>query len=399
MFNKKIRIIAPAMLLSIVGMIANAAGQCVEAPDNLVHWWIADGNTFDIINGNHGTLVDGGTFGTGKVSQAFDLDGTNDQVVVPNDAAAPFNFTGAFTVDAWIFLDAYSTQFAPIVSKWDDISGAKRTYFLAVESTAVGMNRLRFDVSRNGLFAGTNSALRYSTAPVPTGEWVHVAGVFDPTQATVGDRMKVYINGVNNSDGGSVPAEVTSVFVNTAPLRIGAGDLGSDARDFFNGRIDEVELFDRALTAAEINAIFAAGSSGKTIPVMLDIKPGSRGNPINLRSRGLTPAAILGSEVFDVTTVDVESIRLAGAPIRRKPNGTLQYSYDDVNMDGVLDLMMHFPTQLLQLDENSTSATITGIGGQNRCISDTDVVHIVPPLQLAPLKGGDVGSEFKKGIQ
>jgi hypothetical protein len=358
-------------------MIATVAGQCVEAPSDLVHWWIADGNTFDIIGGEHGTLVDGATYGAGEVGQAFDLDGVNDQVVVPNDPTAAFNFTGAFTIDAWIFLDAPSTQFAPIVSKWNDIGTNSRTYFLAVEVFG-GQPRLRFDVSRNGLFAGTNSAIRYSNPPVPTGQWVHVAGVFDPSQTTVVNRMRVYLNGVDVSGPFFVPPEVTSVFVNTAPVRIGAGDLGSDVRDFFNGRIDEVELFDRALTASEIHGIFAAGSSGKTIPISIDIKPGSDVNPINLGSRGTTPVAILGTEVFDVTTVDVSSILFAGAPVRTKRNGTLHYSYEDVNGDGRLDLVMHFETQALDLDDTATEATLTGIGGQDRCIAGTDSVVIVP---------------------
>ena len=381
MFSAKLRTSAPALVLLIAGMFITAAGQCVEAPSDLEHWWIADGNTFDVIGGEHGTLVGGATFGAGQVGQAFDLDGIDDQVVVPNDPAAAFNFTGAFTIDAWIFIDQYSTEFGPVVSKWDDIGGARRTYFLAIESTAFGANRLRFDVSRNGLFTGTNSAVRYSNAAVPTGQWVHVAGVFDPTQVVVNDRMKVYVNGVNVSGQAFVPAEVTSVFVNTQPLRIGAGDLGSNARDFFNGRIDEVELFDRALTAAEIVAIFGAGTSGKTIPISIDIKPGSDINPINLGSKGTTPVAILGTEVFDVTTVDVASVRFAGAPVRTKPNGTLHYSYEDVNDDGLLDLMMHFSTQALVLDDDATEATLTGIGGQDRCISGTDSVVIVPPAK------------------
>ena len=386
MFNGKFRMFVPALVIAIAGMVATAAGQCVPAPSDLEHWWTADGHTFDIIGGEHGMLVDGATYGAGRVAQAFDLDGTDDQVVVPNDPAAAFNFTGAFTVDAWIFIDQYSTQFAPVVSNWNDIGTNIRTNFLAIESTAFGANRLRFDVSRNGLFAGTNSAIRYSAAAVPTGEWVHVAGVFDPSQTVVNDRLKVYVNGVDVSGEAFIPAEVTSVFVNNDPLRIGAGDLGSNARDFFNGRIDEVELFSRALTADEIGDIFDAGSNGKTIPVEIDVKPGGHTNPLHLGSRGLTPVALLGSEVFDVTTVDVASVRFAGAPVRTRPNGTLQYSYEDVNLDGYLDLVMHFPTRQLQLDENSTEATLTGIGGQDRCISGTDDIIIVPPVNIAPLE-------------
>jgi hypothetical protein len=380
MFSAKFRIVLPTLVLSIAGMIATVAGQCVEAPSDLEHWWTADGNAFDIIGGEHGTLVGGAIFGSGEVGQAFDLDGTDDQVVVPNDPAAAFNFTGAFTIDAWIFLDAVPTQFAPIVSKWNDIpfGNENRTYFLAIDTPTFGNPRLRFDVSRDGHFLGTSSAIRLSSIIIPTGQWLHVAGVFDPSQAVVQDRMKVYVNGADVSGAFFVPAEVTSVFVNTEPLRIGAGDLGSDVRDFFNGRIDEVELFDRALTAAEIGAIFGSGSSGKTIPILIDIKPGSDVNPINLGSKGTTPVAILGTETFDVTTVDVASVRFAGAPVRTKPNGTLHFSYEDVNKDGFLDLMMHFSTQALMLDADSTEATLTGIGGMDRCISGTDSIVIVP---------------------
>jgi len=380
MFSAKFRIVLPTLVFSIAGMIATVAGQCVEAPSDLEHWWTADGNAFDIIGGEHGTLVGGAIFGSGEVGQAFDLDGTDDQVVVPNDPAAAFNFTGAFTIDAWIFLDQVPTQFAPIVSKWNDIpfGNENRTYFLAIDTPTFGNPRLRLDVSRDGHFLGTSSAIRLSSIIIPTGQWLHVAGVFDPSQAVVPDRMKIYVNGADVSGAFFVPAEVTSVFVNTEPLRIGAGDLGSDVRDFFNGRIDEVELFDRALTAAEIGAIFGAGSSGKTIPISIDIKPGSDVNPINLGSKGTTPVAILGTETFDVTTVDVASVRFAGAPVRTKPNGTLHFSYEDVNKDGFLDLMMHFSTQALMLDADSTEATLTGIGGMDRCISGTDSIVIVP---------------------
>ncbi|HKP71269.1 MAG TPA: LamG domain-containing protein [Pyrinomonadaceae bacterium] len=386
MYNAKLKTVVPVLVLSILGMLTSAVGQCVEAPSDLVHWWTADGNAFDIIGGEHGTLVGGATFGSGEVGEAFALDGVDGQVVVPDDPTAAFNFTGAFTIDAWVFIDQYSTEFGPIVSKWNDIGTDSRAYFLTIESTEFGANRLRFDVSRNGQFLGTNSAIRYSTGAVPTGEWVFVAGVFDPTQANVADRMKVYVNGVDVSGAAFVPTEVTSVFVNTEPLRIGAGDLGSNARDFFNGSIDEVELFDRALSATEISGLFGAGDSGKTVPISIDIKPGSDINPINLGSKGTTPVALLGTEVFDVTTVDVTSIRFAGAPIRTKPNGRLHYSYEDVNSDGILDLMMHFSTVDLDLDRDSTEATLTGIGGDDRCISGTDVVRPVPPLSQVPVR-------------
>src|SRR5262249_37723368 len=98
--------------------------QCVTAPSGMVDWWPADNNTFDIVGGHNGTLENGSTFDTGKVAQAFSLDGVDDHVLVPNDPAAAFNFSGSFSIDAWVFLNAAPAPcqrgFAPIVAKWND---------------------------------------------------------------------------------------------------------------------------------------------------------------------------------------------------------------------------------------------------------------------------------------
>ena len=47
MFSAKFRIVLPALVFSIAGMIATATGQCVEAPSDLEHWWTADGNKWE----------------------------------------------------------------------------------------------------------------------------------------------------------------------------------------------------------------------------------------------------------------------------------------------------------------------------------------------------------------
>src|SRR5262249_39749524 len=107
-------------VLILISLISPALlnAQCVTAPSGMVDWWPADNNTFDIIGGHHGTLENGAGFDTGKVAQAFSLDGTDDHVRVPNDPAAAFNFSGSFSIDAWIFLKANSPKLSPIVSKW-----------------------------------------------------------------------------------------------------------------------------------------------------------------------------------------------------------------------------------------------------------------------------------------
>ncbi|MHC4735896.1 MAG: hypothetical protein ACYTDW_15780, partial [Planctomycetota bacterium] len=118
----------------------------------------------------------------------------------------------------------------------------------------------------------------------------------------------------------------------------------------FNGTIDDIMIFDRALPAEEVQQLY---ESGLPILVDVDIKPGSCPNPLNVTSRGVLPVAVLGSEDFDVSSIDVASIRLAGvAPIRS--------SYEDVatpvsdanececsteGPDGFPDLKLKFETQ------------------------------------------------------
>jgi hypothetical protein len=105
--------------------------------------------------------------------------------------------------------------------------------------------------------------------------------------------------------------------------------------------------------------------------VGIDIKPGSYPNSINLGSQGVVPVAVLTSTVFDALTVDPVTVLFAGA-------SPLRWVGEDVDFDGDVDLLLHFRTQELQLDENSVKAPLTGstLGGQT--IEGIDTVTIVP---------------------
>ena len=123
------------------------------------------------------------------------------------------------------------------------------------------------------------------------------------------------------------------------------------------------------------------------IEVDLDVKPGSSTNPINVGSNGTFPVAILGSEDFDVTTVDVASILLgdgssSGTGVAVKKNGSLHYSIEDVDGDGDMDLMMHFSTQAMvangDLSSTSTSLSVSGETNDDEVIVGEDIISIVP---------------------
>jgi len=132
------------------------------------------------------------------------------------------------------------------------------------------------------------------------------------------------------------------------------------------------------LTQAEIQTIVNAGSSGKTIPISINIKIGGVPNSINLGSKGNVPVAVLSTETFDATTLVLSSVTFGGAPIQARNNGTLMASFVDVNDDGRPDLILHFDTQSLNLTNASTQATLTGMTTNGRCVSGSDSVNIVP---------------------
>jgi hypothetical protein len=105
--------------------------------------------------------------------------------------------------------------------------------------------------------------------------------------------------------------------------------------------------------------------------VKIDIKPGSSPNSINLKSKGVVPVAVLTDDEFDAGTVDPKTVEFAGAkPVRSK--------LCDVDDDGDEDMLLHFKTQDLELNKDSTEATLTGKTDEGVAITGTDTVRIVP---------------------
>jgi len=114
------------------------------------------------------------------------------------------------------------------------------------------------------------------------------------------------------------------------------------------------------------------------IKVDIDIKPGSDPNSINLGSKGTVPVAILSTPGFDATTVDPVSVTLADASVKVKGNGTPMASEEDVNGDGLLDLVVHVFTSGLQLTDGDVEAVLEGETYDGVPIQGSDVVRIVP---------------------
>ncbi|MCH8921271.1 MAG: hypothetical protein IIA23_11300 [Chloroflexi bacterium] len=98
--------------------------------------------------------------------------------------------------------------------------------------------------------------------------------------------------------------------------------------------------------------------------IEIDIKPGSDRNPVKLKSKGVIPVAILGSDAFDVTTVDVTTLTFGpdGATPAHDLTDPVVYAdhLKDVNGDGFTDLVSHYRTQDTGIATGDTEACLTG---------------------------------------
>ena len=121
---------------------------------------------------------------------------------------------------------------------------------------------------------------------MPLNKWTHLACTYDRV------TIRVYVNGEEVATGSLSESIITS----SVPLSIGGKEYGSTIKRYFDGLIDEVEIFNRALTAAEIKSIYDAGSAGKVKPpqsaaVRLDFDSVPGGNWELVASGGTSSAS------------------------------------------------------------------------------------------------------------
>ena len=110
----------------------------------------------------------------------------------------------------------------------------------------------------------------------------------------------------------------------------------------------------------------------EVIQVEIDIKPGCAENKINLKSFGLLAVAVKTTEEFDVKTIDPRTVEFAGAK-------AVWRTYYDMDRDRDKDMLFFFWIQSLNLDENSTEATLSGLTGDGQAFEGTDTVTIIKP--------------------
>jgi len=185
----------------------------------------------------------------GKIGKALQFDGSDDWVTVTDTTASPLDLSTAMTLEAWVNPTS--------MSGWETV--------LMKERGAAGAGLLSYALYAHdgapqaGGFAGPAGYLRPAPAnsttdqgvrqashtAIPLNTWTHLATTYD------GANMRLYINGVLVA----TKAQTGSIAVGNQPLRIGGNNVSGE---FFRGIIDEVRVYNRALSAAEITTDMTA---------------------------------------------------------------------------------------------------------------------------------------------
>jgi alpha-tubulin suppressor-like RCC1 family protein len=279
---KRIMKFSPGKLLSTgfvilaalaVAVVSVRGSSCTPPPPGLVSWWPAEGSALDSAGGNNGTLMNGTGFTNGEVGTAFNLNGANNFVLVnPASTNLDVGQGDGFTIEGWVNPTTLANDL-PFVEYEKSLgtfngSDVGVHFYVSVQS------------SPGSLYANiveTNGVVGHQiTSPaglVTTGVWQHIALSY--SKAT--GMGTIYLNGavVVQQNLGSFTSQTS--FTN---ILIGArttyGSIASPSIKFA-GKLDEVSVYNRALSASEIQAIYNAGSAGKCAPVTTACTPPSAG--------------------------------------------------------------------------------------------------------------------------
>jgi ribosomal protein L19 len=242
--------VAGSVTSLVATLTVNLPGSCVPAPAGLVGWWPGDGTAQDISGTNNGILQGGAiATATGENGQAFKFDGTNAYIEVPNAPALnPTNLT----VECWVNFNLMDTPGNSTVGA-QYIVFKQNTQTLAFEGYNLSKHRYAYDIIVWEVTSATGVAVQINgVTPITSNTWYHVVGIRGP------DFVQLYING-------NLEAQTNVSF----PQDYGPYSLffGTSHQSYWDrklsGLLDEVSLYNRALTSNEVTALYAAGSAGK----------------------------------------------------------------------------------------------------------------------------------------
>ena len=211
----------------------------VEDPEGLAAWWPANGNPIDVVSGQS-AILNGVDYTNGEVALAFNFDGTDDYLRVPdatnyNVGASP----AGMTIEFW--MNPNSFQYGSVLG-WSNSVRVER------ENYDWNGAQLRCYLGVGGKYVQTPGAVWSNT----NWSWTHVAVTYDAASG----EADIYINGSAQAGanvGTNLMTTANDIYMGQVP--------GSP--NYYSGQLDEISLYRRPLNPEEVYNIYASGSVGK----------------------------------------------------------------------------------------------------------------------------------------
>ena len=256
-----------------------------QSPPGLVGAWaFGEGTgttTADVSgNGNVGTITGASWSTQGRYGNALSFNGTSSVVRVPSSSS--LDPGGAMTLEGWVKPTASLSGWRTVLQRQPD------AYYLNASS---GAGDLR--PAGGGTFGSGSSGTLIGPTAIPINTWTHEALTYD------GTTMRLYINGVeaaNKPQSGAVQSS-------TNPLWIGGNQPYGE---YFQGLLDEIRVYKRALTPAEIQS----DMNTSLVPTTPDSTPPAK-------PAGLSAVASGGSQINLTWTASTDNIGVSGYRIER----------------------------------------------------------------------------------
>jgi hypothetical protein len=225
---------------------STASPSCTAIPSGMVSWWRGENNANDSYGVNGATF--GGSYMGGQVGQTFRIIDSASVVTIPASTSLNVGTGNGFTVEGWMNVYDDDTGGHPVF-EW---AGANYGVQMWANYSSLGCLFVNlFDTSGVSHYYWVYSCIQSKTM-------THFALTYDHTSG----YAEVLINGVSvdrRNVGVFTPQTSWPLYLGFRPSNLGGGPRA------FNGVIDEASLYSRALSAAEVSAIYAAQSSGKCV--------------------------------------------------------------------------------------------------------------------------------------
>ncbi|HXD23802.1 MAG TPA: LamG-like jellyroll fold domain-containing protein [Gemmatimonadaceae bacterium] len=235
-------------------------------------------------NGNVGTISGATWTSSGRYGGALNFDGVNDRVFVA--ASASLNFSSAGTLEAWVYPTATQSGWRAIVQREVDA-------FLLHASNDAGPLR----PAAGGTFNGAHPPSISAPSAIGVNTWTHLAVTYD------GSTLRLYVNGAQVTSA----ARSGAIETNSNPLWIGGNNPYGE---YFTGRIDDVRVYNRALTATELQA-------DMNTPVDTPSPPAGSDTQAPTAPAGLTATPVSANQVNLSWTAATDNVGVTGYRVER----------------------------------------------------------------------------------